>query len=467
MQELINRLRDLYRYCEGLEKLNANGMTGSDFVIKGDTVEIYFKYCSNDLGVCERKFIGYVMSRVKAKKLADDKVPSNVDEGFVCSSRQLKGVHRAIKYATPWNLQRPSTTVPPDEVPLSELLSASLQSFEEDYEKQIDRQESVSIPVNANFLRVLDTTPIDRRTIKSAAVLSNRVITTVLKRLVELGLVNEVKSQEKRGLYWVSLTAKGLDLRDKSDCAIAKVEKQWIGQYGSNTIENLRDCLCSLVKAQELEFPHHLTGYGPMDPALTGGDYIKEEIGPPYIPGRGQEWPVVHKVDTNTDSSATIPALLSKKLMQLDVDYNRFSFGNLFFTANSLSKFENQHMTLKQAQGHLHSVASRITGNGKSYLERHIYLVVDKGKPSDGSRLLHLTPKARFMRDSYPATTFSVEQEWLTRYGEEPILQLRRCLLEMVATRDNSYSEFPDPCKWIWDVVQKQYSQGFSVKQKS
>ena len=454
-ESTFEALRDCYRAMDGLIDLHAVGKSAADFTLSGSKIHAHFKFCDNDLGTCDRKLIRYVMALVKAKKVASTKVPEYADESYESTSSQLRHLLRAFEYATPSSNAFRGSPAYRREIPLVELLSNALQYFVFDYAKAAHQDDTCSIVEYGNLLRALSRKPVNRRELKNQLILSNRVLKVILRDAQELGWLTEEKDAEKRGNYLVALTPVGESIKMEAELQISSTEKAWIDTYGSETVTDLKRGLASIVAEQELELPHHLTGYGPMDPALTGGDYLAEREGPPFVPRRGAEWPVVKKQKDPNAQLANLPSLLSKVLMDFDIQYVRLNLGNLFFTSVALTKFKDAGIPLADAQKNLTGVATSLSGNGRSYLERHLYVVVDPKKSSVNDRMVHPAAKSRHYRDTYDAAVAEVEQRWENLYGTKTIHGLRTALLKITSDRPDRFSAFPDPCQWIWNLRQK------------
>ena len=467
LESTFEALRDCYRAMDGLVDLHAVGKSAADFTLSGNKIHAHFKFCDNDLGTCDRKLIRYVMALVKAKKVASAKVPVDADESYECTSSQLSHLLRALEYATPSPNAFQGSPADRREIPIVELLSSALQSFEFDYTKATNQDDTCSIEEYANLLRVLSRKPINRRELKNQLIVSNRVLKVILRDAQELGWLTEEKDPKKRGNYLVSLTPVGESMKMEAERKLSATEKAWIDTYGSETVTDLKRGLASIVAQQELELPHHLTGYGPMDPALTGGDYLAEQEGPPFVPRRGAEWPVVKKQEDSNAQPANLPTLLSKVLMDFDIQYVRLNLGNLFFTSVALTKFKDAGIPLADAQKNLTGVATSLSGNGRSYLERHLYVVVDQKKSSVNDRMVHPAAKARHYRDTYDAAVAEVEQRWENLYGTKTIHGLRTALLKITSDRPDGFSAFPDPCQWIWNLRQKAWRAKYLAEEKS
>ena len=452
MSDDLTQLRSICQVFTGINGLHSSPLAPPAGKTEGLSTQLFFTFSRNDVGICDRKTVEQCVLKVKAKALPDSTLPDSTDVGYRLSARQLSGMVRALSYASSHRWSADELTRENYGTPLPVLIGNLLQAFEQEFRRAMEQDAFVSLPVYANCLSHLGENPLGRRELKKQAVLSDRVLKVILRDLEMLSLLISKKSTAQRSSVSVMLTPLGMAAKAKSQRVLDRLEQSWTQNHTGNSFSKLRELLTSLVDQQELEYPRHLTGYGPMDPALTGGDYVAAKTGPPYIPGRGQEWPVVLKKQKDK-TLATFPELMSKTLMQFDIDYNAKKLGNLFFTSRILDKIPDSGQQMKEVEHLFQGVATGALGKGKSYLERHLYLAVDSGRASDLNRVVHPSPKARGMRDTYPASTMEIEKMWRERYGMQVVTQLRSLLEDLVTGVNEQYREFPEPCQWIWELA--------------
>ena len=277
-------------------------------------------------------------------------------------------------------------------VPLPTLLSHALIAFERDYGDAAP--DAPTLPVWSNVLRVFGTEGITDRELGQRAILSQRVVRVVLRDFRNLRWLESDPGRHRA----FRLTDRGTALEGVARQRLAEVERQWRKRHGPAVIENLRNDLAIMAATLELEWPWSLTGYGPADPSLTGGSYLPAEPGPPRVPGRGTEWPVVPRDTSLPAMELPLSALLSKVLAAFTVEYEEEHLGPLGAASVFLAQVPDDAIPLARARA-----ICDIAGTGKSAPERHLCVVVEPGQPRDGSRMVYLTPKARRIRDSCPS----------------------------------------------------------------
>jgi hypothetical protein len=139
------------------------------------------------------------------------------------------------------------------------------------------------------------------------------------------------------------------------------------------------------VSRLPLEYSHYPCGYGAADGRITGGEGVDRK-------------PVARNPDTDTVSSVSLLALLSQAHVGFAAEYeSRVPFG-LSTGVHCDSAFAGGAVPLADAPP-----ALMITGNGKSGLERHGAVEVDRSKQ------VSLTPRGRKVRDAYRTTVRAVE----------------------------------------------------------
>ncbi len=344
---------------------------------------------------------------------------------------------RALGYAGTECLAPKRPRRKPKTVPLPTLLSHVLIAFERDYG---DAGEDVpTLPVWSNVLRVFGAEALTDRELGARAVLAKRVVRVVLRDLQRLGWLEPAVG----GSRAFRLTDPAKTLEAAARRRLEEVENAWRHRHGSSVIESLRGALAGMVATQDLEWPWYLTGYGPSDPSLTGGSHLPAEPGPPRVPGRGTEWPVVPRDASVPAIGLPLSALLSRVLAAFTIDYEEEHLGPLSAASVFLAQVSDDAISLARAR----SICD-VVGTGKSAPERHLCVVVEPG-PRDGSRMVHLTPKARRIRDSYPALVMEVEARWRDRFGADVLEALRGALETLDGGTAPGTPEHPDTRAWL------------------
>ena len=298
----------------------------------------------------------------------------------------------------------------------------------------------------ANALRVLDADGADQRQLARRAVISRRVAEVVVNRLARHGQVAVEKRavEGKRGkTKFVRLTASGKAGTASAAALVDTVQADWRQHFGNDAIDRLRDALSTVVDRLPVELPHYPAGYGAADPSVTGGNYIPEDPGPPRIPAHGQDWPVVLREPGRNARHLPLVALLSQALAAFAIDYEREQFGGLPAVSNFLRFVGDDGVTLGRAQA-----LGGVAGNGKTLHERHLDVVVEPGRPSDMTRRVFLTPKARRVRDAYPRLVTEIEDRWREQYAVA-IPPMRTALMAMNERFDADLNDYPSTTAWI------------------
>jgi DNA-binding MarR family transcriptional regulator len=130
-------------------------------------------------------------------------------------------------------------------LPLSALLSHVLLAYTIDFE----RESELSLPLSANFVRVLDETGVNVRDLPLLASVSNEAWSMALRFLAKTGyVVVEVDSGETK---LARLTPKGREAQEGSRRLHAEVEKRWEARFGADAVRNLRTALMGIVDQRD------------------------------------------------------------------------------------------------------------------------------------------------------------------------------------------------------------------------
>jgi hypothetical protein len=396
--------------------------------------------------------VDFIMTRVGAKKdtgLACS-CPADGAVFYGCTEKQLELFARYLDYAShrPMGHARPKAALSP--TPLSVLLSHAFTAFARDFRSRQEAHANAGEGINphlgiwSNVLRFIGDEGLDQRQLRKLAILSRRALRVAVRNAQEQGWLTVENVPEVRGLKMLRLTAQGRQAREAGGSFIDEAEGGWRGCFGHDRVDALRASLAALAGQFEIELPCYLTGYGPADPHITGGTYVAEQLGPPRIPAHGQEWPVVLRDPKSDVSDLPLPALMSKVLAAFTIDYERERLGWLATSSRFLQFVDDDGTTLGQVS------SSGVNGTGKSLLERHLVVVVEPGRPGDMNRRVHLTPKGRRGRDSYPYLVMEIERNWRSRYGADHLVSLRTALESLDRDFDAGLPDYPDTTAWFF-----------------
>ncbi len=431
--ELADRLNRIARGFPGIVRRRGQ----PNFRGSASRVEADLAFDDDDAGTAARLVIEHVVER----RLTPISVTDTSDDGgkrLTLCARDAARFARALAYAGTDFLApaRPHRELP--RVPLPSLLSRALIAFERDY--AASREDVPTLPVWSNVLRVFGNASLTDHELGERAILAKRVVRVLLRDLTRLGWL-EADPGRSRAFRLTDLAkTREADARSR----LADVERDWRKRHGAALIEGLRDGLATVAARFELEWPWYLTGYGPSDPSITGGSFLPAEPGPPRVPGRGEEWPVVPRNPSERTRELPLSALLSKVLAAFTVDYEEANLGPLSAASAFLPQVPGDAISLARA-----GALCDIAGTGKSAPERHLCVVVAPGRPRDGPRMVYLTPKARRIRDSYPALVMDIEARWREAFGAGVLNGLRSALQTLDANTLPGTPDYPDTRAWL------------------
>ena len=432
---VTDRLNRIGRNFAGI----AQRLGRASFRSHGSRVEADLSFDEGPVGTAARLVTGFILRRRATRiEAAVHDSPGGGRMHFSMDAEDATRFARALGYAGTEGLGPAPARRKAGGVPLPTLLSHALIAFERDYGDAAP--DAPTLPVWSNVLRVFRTEGITDRELGQRAILSQRVVRVVLRDFRNLGWLESDPGRHRA----FRLTDRGTALEGVARQRLAEVERQWRKRHGPAVIESLRNGLAVVAATLELEWPWSLTGYGPADPSLTGGSYLPAEPGPPRVPGRGTEWPVVPRDTSLPAMELPLSALLSKVLAAFTVEYEEEHLGPLGAASVFLAQVPDDAIPLARARA-----ICDIAGTGKSAPERHLCVVVEPGQPRDGSRMVYLTPKARRIRDSCPSLAIDIEARWRERFGAGVLNRLRRALTTLAAETPPGTPDFPDTRAWL------------------
>ena len=418
----------------------ATGPRGSRVTASATGIEATFAFEDGVDGRTAELLVAYLMQRAEATA-GDEAEGDAAPARYHVAAERVARFARGLDYASARILAPAHTQRQLAEPTLPALLSHALVAFTCDYATLADNARIPSLPVWSNILRVIDAGGTESRDIADRAIVSRRTIRMTLAALQRIGWLRVDGATAGRRRKSVHLTAAGRTFEAAARKRIDAVEEAWRERFGAPRIDGLRRALTAIADDLELALPWYLTGYGLGDASLTGGSYLPAEPGPPRIPARGQEWPVV--VRTGTHAAVPLPALLSQVLAAFTLDYEGEQLGSLAWASMFLRFVPDEGLPLAQAR-----TLGGVVGNGKCGPERHLCVAVEPAKPSDGTRMVYLAPKSKRARDAYPALVSDIEERWRSRFGAAA-LGLRETLADMEAEWDPDTADYPDTTTWL------------------
>lgn len=297
-------------------------------------------------------------------------------------------------------------------LPLPVALSKVLGQIAADAEDRAGVGETMpSLAVWSNALRCVAGSPgLDEKELASAARISKRLATAAVTGAARRGwIVTEAAGGKNRRS---SLSESGGTAAETWPEVLGALDIEWAGSP-------LRSALESLVPQFRFELPHYPASYGTADPSATGGTFVQNAPRKDDLPAHGTDWrPVIR--NGHDVSVLPITALLSQVLMAFTIDYeDRFPWP-LASTLSVLVHIGDGALLSELPEGH------GITATGKSLLERHLIVDVEKLKPRD--HRVTLSFRGKQVIEHHPKRLEAVEKEWDERYGSDLIGALRSAL---------------------------------------
>ena len=299
------------------------GLGRARFRSHGSRVEADLRFDDGPVGTAARLVTEYIL-RVRATRIepAVHDSPGGRRMHFSMDAADATRFARALGYAGTEGLGPAPSRRTAGGVPLPTMLSHALIAFERDYGDA--GPGAPTLPAWSNVLRVFGTEGITDRELGQRAILSQRVVRVVLRDFRNLGWLESDAARNRA----FRLTDRGTALEGVARQRLTEVEGQWRSRHGPAVIDSLRNGLAVVAASLKLEWPWYLTGYGPADPSLTGGSYLPAEPGPPRVPGRGTEWPVVPRDTSLPSVSATIRVVGSSQRSDTPVAPNTDALSN-------------------------------------------------------------------------------------------------------------------------------------------
>jgi DNA-binding MarR family transcriptional regulator len=127
--------------------------------------------------------------------------------------------------------------------PVSELLAQVLLAFTLDFEKE----SLLSLAIYSDMIRVLDDAGVPIRNLPRLTGVSKEAIKMMLGYLGKIGLIVTEEDPQAARVKQVRLTDKGLVAQDYCRHRLPLIEEQWQEQFGTETIQSLRQALEQIV----------------------------------------------------------------------------------------------------------------------------------------------------------------------------------------------------------------------------
>jgi DNA-binding MarR family transcriptional regulator len=313
-----------------------------------------------------------------------------------------------------------------DQLPLSTLLSQVLVAFTIEFDNEFEHRSPhqttmgtgtgfrpwlTSMAMYSNLLRLVTDEGVTVRELERQA----RTPMLQLNGMQRWGyIVMAPDPADKRAKpperdWLVRPKAKGRMAKDVWAGLFAEIEERWQARFGAEATDRLRAALVAVVNGIDRELPEYLPvlGYG-----LTS--HVTEDS------QRGQAQP-------GAETGFTLPALLSKALLEFTLEFERESSVSLAICANMLRVLGDGALRVRDLP-RLSGVSKEAIAMATGFLKTHGYLVEESDPEAKRGKLVRLTAKGQAARDEYLRLLGEIEQRWEARFGAQAVENLRESL---------------------------------------
>jgi DNA-binding MarR family transcriptional regulator len=193
------------------------------------------------------------------------------------------------------------------------------------------------------------------------------------------------------------------------------IEKRWQERFGKGEIDQLRESLWTLVSRIDADLPDCL-------PILGHGLFSRG-------PDRKRRTADGH--GNGLDSGLPLPALLSRVLLLLAIEFERESDLSLAISANLVRVLDEKGVRARDLPV-LTGVSKEAISMAMGILQKKRVAVVEPYRTGGPAKVARLTPGGREAQRAYRQRLDIIETRWLARFGKETIRTLRD-LLERLA----------------------------------
>lgn len=276
----------------------------------------------------------------------------------------------------------------------------------------------------SNVLRCVAVSPgLDERGLATEARISKRLAVAAVTGAARRGwITTEAGGGKSRRIFLADL---GRAAAERWTAVLDELDEEWAGSPTRASLEEL-------VAQVPFELPHYPASYGTADPSATGGPFMYMRARKDDLPAHGNDWRPVLRESTSDVTSLPITALLSQALMAFTIDYEDQFPWPLANTLNVVVHIGDGALLSDLREGH------GITATGKSLLERH--LIVDVEKVGRGSHRVTLSFRGKQVVQQHPIRLEAVEREWDAKFG--PVVERLREALSPLA--EGEAAAYPD-----------------------
>ncbi len=216
------------------------------------------------------------------------------------------------------------------------------------------------------------------------------------------------------------------------------IEQRWQERFGKVEIAQLRESLWAVISQLDASLPDRLPDCLPI---LEYGLFSR---------GRDQNRQAP-AATVAAVSELPLPALLSKVLLAIAIEFERDSEVSLAISANVLRLVGEEAVRVRDLP-RLAGVSKEAIAVSLNFLQKRGYAAVKSESSASRVKVLTLTPKGRRAQDAYPQRLRAIEERWQTRLGDDTLRTLRESLERFVGEPTQASPLFrglePHPDGW-------------------
>lgn len=334
--------------------------------------------------------------------------------------------------------QRGDWLTPPSVDSLSTLLSQVLIAFTIEHDDEFERQIMASpyrpflasMVMWSNFMRFVPTEGISVRELSAAAGISKPVHPS-LPGMERWGYVkvekdpSDPRPKPPRGDLVVTPGLAGQKAQEIWQTLANEIEGRWRERFGDEVIDALVESLRALMQTLDMAFPSYL-------PVLMSKDFRTDV----------SEWEM-----SESPSDLRLATLLAQTLLAFTLDFERDAELSLPLAANVARVLDEDGVPVRDLPL-LAGVSKEAVSMSLTFLEKNGYVSVGP-EPSGGrGKSVRLTPKGREAQSDYRERIVQVELDWVSRFGEQTIQDIRVALERVLGHARFSDSLASHPEGW-------------------
>jgi len=321
---------------------------------------------------------------------------------------------------------------------LTTLLSQVLIGFTIEHDNEFERQMMaspyrpvlVSMVMWSNFMRFVPTEGISVRALSAAAGLSKPVHPS-LPGMERWGYVkvekdpSDPRPKPAQGNLVVKPGLTGQKAQEIWQTLTIEIEKRWRERFGDEVINTLMESLRALTQKFDVRLPSYL-------PVLMSKG-LRTEV---------SEWEM-----SESPSDLRLATLLAQTLLAFTLDYERDAELSLPLTANVIRVLDGDGAPVRDLPL-LTGVSKEAVSMSLTFLEKNDYVSVGSEPSGSRGKCVRLTAKGQEAQADYRDRIRRVEGDWVSRFGEQTIEDIRVALQGILGHARFSDSLVPLPEGW-------------------